>query len=759
MHIRIYSLFVFRKSSLPSDNQHKKSVIICLSIVFCESLPPFCFHISILMRTGTAPIRPLGYFLSHYTVLPAETTSNFGSGQLQLAPTKSGKAAVEAVEGVVGRFVCSEFVNGKIGVPKSDRKSAPQREVRRVVTRFVHKSGILSNSDDLKTVQQVIDQAAPEVRLWQHIGEAIAVEKSSLCVHPLLECWVEVENSVPIPQTPLQNMMMDRDKWSEENATEEPDLQHDLEESTCAVYMVLSLVDTEARPTLASLIAKKFTWSTEDVYLVLYQLTSFTRLASAFNRKGLRRKGNEGTFLLDLDPTRIHLTVDPLSNSVSAVTFSMDCITTASRSGTDFVATSPSVLLVQAEFDSSLWQRVRFVGRSNSRDVPKGCSEDPTCCTVSIAGQKATMFLIGLIVLRMAIVPTFESAAVRFFPGNSKPAYFVGADGQLLHDSALRSVILQLIDPEDVNRPGANQVLETISKGEGGEFGSMRSRRTSLNASRRSTFVGYASIKEEEGLSSTRRSSSMLPSPSSKAASPKLPSGNQQNTVSPLGPLNHEDSSRRMTPPSPRPPGANHQHSAVGAPSPPAPTDRDIANIFSHCVKHSAVHARHPRLTPVDAPIKSAPTSLSTPSRLPKLNSETPFEENKRRLISKCLVLATLHGDVSNKKRDAKFTHELLEAAYYKGWAADPTRVDANSLSLLPQPPSSRRNEGTNNQHQQQQVGHHVAVRDARHGTPASSTSTRRTAETPANDTRPSPLKASAATTMTVLPVTASFEL
>lgn len=788
-------------------------------------------------------IRQAGYFSSRFTIIPAETTQCFGSqrgilSRAQLpspnSPDKSQQEEPPATSSSTApnnnsgnrhdaRYVCSEHPTGKSPnhpLSRAERESGERREVRKFSFPMRHSDGAIED-DANSFAWMCLDECFPQLRLWTALQEAVSIEKMPFRLQNVLDVWVEVESSKSVPTSPLldaaekpssptpttyaqriarRQLGIDDDEDYDEGVFS-PGRQ---QEAEINAYVVLEMVvqpsiralqaikeeQTEStRQPLANSVqgvSTRALWDTHELRSVLVQLTQFARMSTQFTRKGNRRKGSEPTMMLDIDENNVFADV-ALSNlegiaRVQTLIFSIETIATWCKLRDNRYVQSPSIALIQHDFDTSLWNRVRFPTAAPLGGTPTTSSLAATPGpTTLMTGVKTTMFLVGLLLVKLAMKEGTDLLSIRVAPGNNKPQFLVDDDGKLRHDSTFRAVLLQLIDGEDANRPGPPQVLEAMRE-EGG--GTVRSRSMS-------TTSGSPLQRKNSEVGMNQRSV-MTPSQSG-GISRKESLLVMQRTPSP--PTGHRTSIVNISTRGPKPPSTSSSASSnrppqqqasqiVAAPSgetdsgtaghtettktPKGATAEDRA-LHKLLIETSQKYikmrnlgggALSPRRAGVPEP-KSERTPSSDESLALKkiaqcLSTETKCEQTQRQIIRQVLDATVASDAASVEERRmmlASSQSQRRQDCVFPPISPRPTTRGGNSsvpLSRSGRKPAGLPATGAMRAQQQQQQQ-----------TPPSSSSsaTRKTAETAANDDRPSPKRHHFAQASEFAPVSSVFEL
>ncbi|CUG91905.1 Hypothetical protein, putative [Bodo saltans] len=508
-------------------------------------------------------------------------------------------------------------------------------------------------------------------------------------------------------------------------------------------------------------------WSSAELTLILSHVAQFAKLTTQFTRKGTRRRsGNEPTIMLDIDEDHIygqldedveedlqhrrqhsadteHTSIDADSSTstniprVFRVFLPIGVIETCCKLRDNRYVQSPSIIIIQHDFDSSVWDRATFptatpltgagaVAAQNHQNSthPQKAAPPPVekpPARSAMVGVKTSMFLLGLMLFKYSVRDDCDIAILHLSPPMKKPPFLLDDDGQFLHEATYRSVLMQLVDGEDTHRPGPSQVLEALRE-EG--CGTFRSRRGSVFPPN----MPLTSLTSP-GTSPTRLNQPNSPSPPLSSRKPHSSSSARSRGHHP----HHIEEDVKSPASRPAPPVVGGiPHSGSGD---RVFQERTIIGMVTLAQRQrenqkSVLHVsskQHQQTTGS----RSNDSSMSTPllsasSRgdnvvQKTLSSETKFETNQRDTIRKVLAASQFPppSALPRQVNSGLWTDTLGSGDY--------GRVDARGSAGHQQPTP-----------------------------PGSSESTRHTAETAANDTRP---VFSSSPNATRIPVSAVFEL
>lgn len=510
-------------------------------------------------------------------------------------------------------------------------------------------------------------------------------------------------------------------------------------------------------------------WSSAELTLILSHLSQFAKLTTQFTRKGTRRRsGAEPTIMLDIDEDHIYGQLDedePASASrdrtpqpdtvdlseatgssistgiprVFRVFLSVGVIETCCRLRDNRYVQSPSIALIQHDFDASVWNRACFptatpltgagAEAAQQQNQKSNVHQNPAneAARQAMVGIKTSMFLLGLMLFRYSVREDCDISTLRLTLPMKKPAFLLDDDGQFRHEATYRSVLMQLVDGEDVNRPGPSQVLEALRE-EG--CGTYRSRRGSV-------------------LSPSAPLSSSSTSPLRPRLSPTMP-------VSPPkgeGPRSLAVGSRSRHQPASPPHAKLASGRATNSMSEKILQEHTVASMMTLAQRqqeHKAQQAQKQHNNALLA-LAAGDDNNKAADRMQKaIATETKFEATQRDAIRK------LFESSAHPFPPTTAIPEVNDSALL--WFSQGAASDVNRSPTVPHGRPETRATATRSSRQRED--HNGAVSGgplpSPSNPPGSSESTRQTAETPANDTRPQFTSSSPASRT---PVSVVFEL
>lgn len=714
------------------------------------------------------------------------------------------------------RLMCSQHPDRPPPYTKHERESGPRSEIRRFSFCYRHKRDAIHDSAAFS--KACLDAAFPQLKLWQSLCDAMRGDDSrQFSLQAVRDVWVEVEESASAPSTPLiPSLSPDKNQpplsWAQRNARkqlgldddDDDDLMFKMTETRVHAYVVLDpllkyvslreahalKLDERSASTRGASAASHdksaphhekrrhssqhltdsvrstnleeqndgadalpYAWSTKEVNMLLLRLSQFAKLSTQFTRKGTRRRsGKEPTIMLDMDEDHVFVSLtDPRTQEedkvprIEEIVASIDCVSTCCKLRDNRYVQSPSIILIQYDFDASMWRGVTFptaapltgagadsaqsgaAGQTQSAadgDVapPSKLGKPPSDCdgaegvVDSLTGVKTTMFLLGLLLLRLAKRESFDVRAVRHQPGCTKPEFLLGKNNKLRHDATFRAVLLQLIDVEACNRPGPSQVLEALRAEGGGTF----------------------------------RSRHAAPAPMSGALPP---SRGSETGSSPT----REEGSRKGPALQPSPPSSSQGKKNTSCTSPPRAAGelRDMYEDIPRkkieellcAAKMQTSRVMHQPRSPTAC---KDTTHTFLASCIPAAAAETQYERQQRFRIRQ--HLNRVKADPTSSLTTVRQRDRDDPSLWFGGSVGSLSTHGTSTAGAASGRPASRDGQRTSH--------------DWDDSSPSGTATTRRTAETPANDVRPSPRRrdntdpmSPSKTTTSIVPIAAVFEL